>query len=297
MSISTARSESAHGKTTPWIPMQPESTLGEAWRQVHRALFMVGEVPMLWARAHADYRHLAFHYCQSTHALVSCAIDGQRPFRVGLRIPDSTLLILGESRSLLQQFSLSGRSLFEGRTWLLEHAEKLAGESARNEPVQQGRFDPHPLNEGAPYGVDLEAGLCEVDHAYRNSDSTLKRVLADIAPGTAVRIWPHHADIAALVELESDGDEALSVGIGMAPADERIANVYERHGEAYLYAAPWPPPKPETLPELTDGAWLTEGPLLAGLPLSEIMAAEVAAQGQLAERFLRAAYKASESLL
>ncbi|MEO0651579.1 MAG: hypothetical protein AAFZ65_12965, partial [Planctomycetota bacterium] len=239
-----------------------------------------------------------FTYCHSSHAFVSCRIPGARDFRVGLRMHDSTLLIMGDSRSVLQQFSMAGKSLFEARTWLLEHAEKLAGEPARNEAIEQGRFDPHPLSEGAPYGVDLDAAFREVDHAYSNVDNALRRVLADLAPGTAIRCWPHHADIAALVELEGGGEEATSIGLGLAPADERIQNVYERHGDAYFYAAPWPPPKSASLPELSVGTWLTEGPLLAALPLSAVTGlVNEKTQGEQVERFFREAYAASESLL
>ncbi|MEO0650568.1 MAG: hypothetical protein AAFZ65_07820, partial [Planctomycetota bacterium] len=90
MSINTARSETAHGKAAPWVRLHLEQKTGEAWRQIHRALFMAGEVPMLWAAFHKHYHHLAFTYCHSSHAFVSCRIPGARDFRVGLRMHDST---------------------------------------------------------------------------------------------------------------------------------------------------------------------------------------------------------------
>lgn len=247
---------------------------------------------MLWGQAMADHRHLATTYLHGPRALVGCRIRGDRDFHVGLRLASPALLVLDEKFAVLQQFELIGRTIFEGRTWLLETTEKLTGETARNEPLLEARLDAHPLMEGQPFGRGCEEGFVEVDRAYSNADSVLRRVLADIAPGTPVRCWPHHFDIAALVEIDGDGDEQCTVGLGMAPADDRL-------DRAYFYGSPWPgPAKSSELPALAHGAWLTDGPLLASLPVYAVAAAGPGAkQAVVAEEFLRSAYEGCERLL
>jgi len=247
---------------------------------------------MLWGQTMADHRHLATTYLHGPRALVGCRIRGDRDFHVGLRLSSPGFVVLDEKYAVLQTFDLVGRTIFDARTWLLEMSEKLAGEPARNDAKLESRLDAHPLMEGQPFGKGCEEGFVEVDRAYSNADAVLRRILGDIAPGTAVRCWPHHFDIAALVELDSDGDEAMTVGLGMAPADDR-------QDRAYFYGSPWPhPDSGGDLPHLAHGEWLTDGPPLAALPVYKVAdSGNGATQARIAEEFLRSAYEACEQLL
>ncbi|QDU66619.1 hypothetical protein [Engelhardtia mirabilis] len=276
----------------PWAELRPTEGRGEAWRQAHRAALVIGEVGMLWGQTMADHRHLATTYLHGPRALVGCRIRGERDFHVGLRLASPGFVVLDDKYAVLQTFDLVGRTIFEARKWLLERAEKLVGGPARNEAHLDARLDAHPLMEGAPFGRGCEEGFCEVDRAYSNADAVLRRILGDIAPGTAVRCWPHHFDIAALVELDSDGDEPMTIGLGMAPADDR-------QDRAYLYASPWPHPRAGTvLPPLAHGTWLEDGAPLAVLPIYKVAeAGSGALQARMAEEFLRSAYEACEQAL
>jgi hypothetical protein len=69
-----------------------------------------------------------------------------------------------------------------------------------------------------------------------------------------VRCWPHHFDVATLVELEAGhAESARSIGVGFSPGDESYA-------QPYWYVSPWPRPDPATLPQAPmPGHWHTQG--------------------------------------
>ncbi len=70
----------------------------------------------------------------------------------------------------------------------------------------------------------------------------------------AVRIWPHHFDLATLISIDSTGSENdRSIGVGFSPGD----GVFRA---PYLYVTPWPYPDKSSLcapPERM--RWHTEG--------------------------------------
>lgn len=68
-------------------------------------------------------------------------------------------------------------------------------------------------------------------------------------PGPA-RCWPHHFDIAIVIELE-DAASPRAIGIGLSPGDDYYA-------QPYFYLSPYPRPDTENLPALPPaGRWHT----------------------------------------
>ncbi len=67
-----------------------------------------------------------------------------------------------------------------------------------------------------------------------------------------IRCWPHHFDIATVIELEDPKKKnARSIGIGLSPGDDYYA-------QPYFYLSPYPRPDTESLPELpAGGRWHT----------------------------------------
>jgi hypothetical protein len=77
-----------------------------------------------------------------------------------------------------------------------------------------------------------------------------------------VRCWPHHFDIAMLLEL----DKKHSIGIGLSPGDEYYA-------QPYFYLSPVPKPDTGNLPALPPGGrWHTKDFFGAVAPANEILA-------------------------
>ena len=149
---------------------------------------------------------------------------------------------------------------------MFERAEKLAGESARNDLVRETRLDLHPITAGSPFGAGCEDGFAGVERAYANADAMLRCLAEQIGqPDAPVRCWPHHFDIAALFAYDADGEGRRTVGCGLSPAGDRC-------DRAYWYIGPYPSPEVASPPQMERGSWLTKGPLLAALPLVEVAA-------------------------
>lgn len=80
----------------------------------------------------------------------------------------------------------------------------------------------------------------------------LRKKYKRFKPGpTPTRCWPHHFDIATVIELE-EKKNARAIGIGLSPGDDYYA-------QPYFYLSPYPKPADlENLPELpTGGRWHT----------------------------------------
>jgi hypothetical protein len=110
-----------------------------------------------------------------------------------------------------------------------------------------------------------------------------------------VRCWPHHFDIATLIDVSRGASgEARTIGVGLSPGDAS-------YPEPYFYVTPWPAPADPALMALPGGgAWhragwfgavLTGSAIFAGADGSPSTRAEVVA------RFLDVAAGASFALL
>lgn len=145
----------------------------------------------------------------------------------------------------------------------------------------------HPVGEGAAFELPDVGALRELARYFHNAQMVLSQV-AEAHGGSEVRCWPHHFDVAILIELDAD----RSIGVGLSPGDETLA-------QPYIYVTPWPYPESDTsLPDLPIGRWNRDGWTGALLSGTEIAAtSESQAQLQAVEGFIEAALKASRSLL
>lgn len=64
-------------------------------------------------------------------------------------------------------------------------------------------------------------------------DEALRNVLSERKDATEIRIWPHHFDTGALIEVDEDNTGLIkSIGLGLSIPDNMINGFY-------LYASPW----------------------------------------------------------
>lgn len=112
-------------------------------------------------------------------------------------------------------------------------------------------------------------------HAYAQLE-----LIADRPDASPIRVWPHHFDIASLVQIDPpDAEGARSVGVGFSPGDAAFP-------DGYWYVNLWPAPQDIALPPLTLGAWHTDGWTGAVLTVRDMASAADAR----AEAFLRDAF-------
>lgn len=207
--------------------------------------------------------------------------------RIGLRIPDLTLALLGRDGQPSHSFPLNGRTEAEARDWLGRQMQALGLAANKLDDPLPYALPPHPLAQGSAYtSAALAAPLCELAAWYANGfcalGSIMQRLVARGLPAPEVRCWPHHFDLDCLTSIGNGGmGKTLSMGAGFSPGDR----YYE---EPYFYISVYPRPEVSALPRLPElGHWHMEDFLAAVAPASRIIALKDRQAGT--EAFLHAA--------
>jgi hypothetical protein len=86
----------------------------------------------------------------------------------------------------------------------------------------------HPVASGAPFAVRDRGAWAELARLLGGANAVLRAVAANAPSAAAVRLWPHHFDIATLIAPDSE----RSVGVGLAVPDALDAS-------GYWYVSPW----------------------------------------------------------
>ena len=194
-----------------------------------------------------DYSHTSLVWSEPQRALLLQRADAPpRPFQAGLRIEGLTLIFLAGDGQLFQSFPLSGRTLTEAYAFCQQAVQSLAGVRQPLTPPKEGP-SPHATNEGAPFDATAES-LAEVSALFSTANATLQRVRSAHHAREPVRCWPHHFDLATLIERAGQP----TIGAGMQPGD----STYET---PYYYVNIGSAPDPSALKPLRRGFWHTEG--------------------------------------
>lgn len=238
-----------------------------------------------------DTSHTAMSWHADLAALALREIPGPAPCRLALRVSDLTLLLLVPGGAAVSELALAKRTLRDAYGWA-SAAVKAHTRGARDAALTHPGYelDPHPL--AARGRFERDAGLPELALWYANAALALARFERETPGAGEVLCWPHHFDIASLVVLETDGDgDALrTVGVGLSPGDDSIA-------EPYWYVNHGPATERTELPPLSAGAWFTDGWIGAVLRGGALCAAgDARAQEARLEAFLASAVAASRAL-
>jgi len=223
----------------------PEPTeLAAARVLAHRAV----QWPARAARANLepvpDDSHTSLAWDPGMAALLGQPLEGG--VRVGLRVGVHELVFTKGSRT--EAFAMAGKSDAEAGNWLdgMLAAEGLKPASGTKLPYEM------PSTLFARPAVEAQglSTLAVWFAAGAELLEELRKKYKRFKPGpTPVRCWPHHFDIAMVVELEG----ARAIGIGLSPGDGYYA-------QPYFYLSPYPKPDSENLPQLPPGGrWHTKG--------------------------------------
>ncbi|HSS50774.1 MAG TPA: hypothetical protein VLX28_17685 [Thermoanaerobaculia bacterium] len=270
--------------------------LTDARLQLHWAAQAAAAVGKQLVPHQPDYSEQSFQWQPSPRAFAQGLVPGKRPFRAALRPAPAAVLLLDENGAALAELPLEGKTLDEAYEWTQIEVELLLGRHLETPLERPGEdFPAHPVSGGAPFSTTGGAGFTELGRYFANADRVL-RALADRNPGaSAVRCWPHHFDLAILIVLEpgAEAEKACSIGAGLSPGDEGMA-------EPYFYVLPWPaPPTTHALPPLAGGGrWQTAGWVGAVLEASRFTNAGTNGfQARRVEEFLESAVAGSRRLL
>jgi len=145
-------------------------------------------------------------------------------------------------------FALAGKTNGAAYAWLRE-AAAAAGLSPPDE-MAPPKEPPHEgIANGEPYPSEHAEAMVELARYFHITEPLLESARNGVSVSSPVRCWPHHFDLASLI----DRGEGRSVGVGMSPGDGSYA-------WPYFYVTPWPYPPADQLSRLSRGAhWHTTG--------------------------------------
>jgi hypothetical protein len=263
--------------------------LADARVQAHWAVQVLVGVASVSVEPVPDDSHTSLTWNRESLAFMTAPLQGTPGTRAGLRLPDLTLVVRDEGAPGGAEFPLAGHTLADGYAWM-EGAIGL--EEAL--PRRAEEMPDHPVGTGAVFDAD-PASLAELARWYGNADLVLQEVREGHAGASAVRVWPHHFDIATLITLDpkDDPEHARSIGVGMTPGDASYV-------QPYFYVLPWPAPPRDELPLLQGGGrWHREGWVGAVLAGDDLVGdgAAVNIQRKQTRAFLASAVRRSRNLL
>ena len=250
----------------------PATALADDRLQLHHAAQIAVSAAISYLAARPDDSHTALTWSAALAALVTEPITGARQLRIGVHVADLRLLALDERGETIRSFALNGRTIADAEAWLRATLAEAGFDETRFTSRKHYTIAAHPVASGAAFSM-------------RNRE--LEELARTTRGASAVRTWPHHFDIATLIELP--GAPRRTVGVGQSPGDDSYA-------EPYWYVGPYPYPPVDALPPLAGlGHWHTTGWVGAALPAS----AYVDAEDQRAEvaTFIDSAVGACRSLL
>jgi hypothetical protein len=264
--------------------------LREARLEAHYAAQWLARAARAFVTAHPDDGHTSLTWDDRLDGLETHPL--QSDLRLGLRVPDLTLLLGGPGGR--QSFPLDGRTDADARRWLGKQLGAHGLDAGKLDAPTPYDMPAHAVGRGGAYGAGkLADALAELAawlaNAQRSLGAVRERMTRRGLTASPVRCWPHHFDMATLTLLEGgDAEHARSVNAGFSPADEH----YE---EPYFYVSPHPYPDPAKLPPLPAlGHWHVRGFTAAIAPASRIVATKdrQAAAGEFLDAAVAAAVKA-----
>jgi hypothetical protein len=261
---------------------------------LHHAAQLVSAVGRSLLPPRSDDGQTAFEWSGEVQALVGEEAPGERPWRAALRPADLTLLVLDVPPEAAEAFLLAGRNLTDAFAWLRERARERGADAARLSRDVPYDVPPHAVARGAAFPPTPLPGFAELARCFADADRLFRSYVEGRPDASAVRCWPHHFDLGALLTLAPSADgPSPTVGFGLSPGDDAVP-------EPYLYVNLWPRPEPlpRSLPALpAGGRWNLEGWLGAILPVSALVETrDEKGQEARAREFLTGAVRAARTL-
>ncbi len=260
---------------TQWNQLsEPGDRLAAARLECHHAVQLNTRFARAFAQPKEDDSHTSLSWNFKHDALVGVEAAS---FRLGLRIADLTLLLLGANGGPISTFPLQSRTFTDATEWLAGYLRGAGLDPAPLANPIHFELEDHPLLHGGRFEARAHrAQLTDLAHCYANAASCLDAI------GQPVRCWPHHFDIAT--QLIEGG---RTIGVGFSPGDASYA-------QPYFYVTRWPYPDHTQLRPLRAGKWHTRGWTGAVLTVEEIL--RHAGQQALVNDFLREAIDLFQTL-
>ena len=276
-------------RSSGWRATKPDDAqlLTDARLQLHHAVQFGTAMGVSYLRGEADDSHTNLGWDAGLGALMARGVAGTRgTVAVGLRVEDLTLMVTRDG-SPVTMLPLDGLTIAAAADATLAQLSDEGLDTTKFTLTRHFDIPAHPVARGAAFDATDQAAFAEISGWFRNADLELQRIAKDVPGATAVRVWPHHFDIATLVTIGA----GASTGVGMVPGD----GYYD---EPYFYVNAYPQPQIDQLTDALagDGSWHTREWIGAVLPGSRVSGDAAAQQAQV-RAFLDASLKACRALV
>lgn len=242
----------------------PFEEISKARELAHEAIQLLASTGISYAQKREDDSHTNCEWSSSLKAFVGNVFGEKNDICLGLNIADFKLLLLKENWTIIEELYLKDKNLDEVLLWLKNNFEEQGLDQSKFALNKHYEIPVTTVYEGGNFLVENEQAFQELSDYFANADLILRSYISELTNATPVRCWPHHFDIATLLNV---GNEKLqSIGIGLSPGDSS-------NPEPYLYVTMWPYPNIEevSFPEIKVGNWNYEGWVGASLMVSEII--------------------------
>jgi hypothetical protein len=272
-----------------WRRLRPELAprLTDARLQVHHAAQLAAAIGISYLPAESDDSHTNLEWNERLSALVSRSA-GAAPTQLAVRLPPFELLTVvgGQPRA---SFALDGCTMAEAVSWVREQLAAGGLEPGSYTLPTHYVIPPHPVGESAPFDAHDDVAFGQLAAWYSDSARVLSALASSTPNASPVRCWPHHFDIATLIDVgPTNAGGRATVGLGMEPGDAYYA-------EPYFYASLYPSPSADAprAPLEGSGLWHTRDWVGAVLPGSRLTSADQRVQ---VDAFLASALRSGREL-
>jgi hypothetical protein len=276
------------GSTTrAWQPVRPEESthLSDSRLQLHHAVQLATAAGISFFPHEPDDSHNNLEWIPALTGLLSRVIPARTAFRIGVRPVDLTLLIVTENDQSVRRYRLHGSTIVEAKQWIRAQVASLGIDAARYTLKRRYEIPRHPVAMGDSFDASDNSSFEQLSKWFANGASILGSLGRSIHAGE-VRCWPHHFDIATLIQV----GRRRTIGVGLEPGD----NYYD---EPYFYVnmRPQPPAaQARSRPLWGHGTWHTSEWVGAVLPGSRLERAS--AQEQQVREFVDSAVSACRAM-
>jgi hypothetical protein len=269
-----------------WRPLdlRRATDLVDARLQLHHAAQLATALGISYLPAQPDDSHTNLEWIDAIGALASSPA-GSPALRLAARADPLAILVLDSRANVRATYLLDGRTVDDAAGWIRGQVAEYGLDGARYTLKRHYEIPSHPVDTGAAFRATTPALFEQLAIWYSNSAAALEAIVSATPGASPIRCWPHHFDIATLIEVAPGN----AINLGMDPGDD-----YWR--EPYFYASMSPPPDAAApRAELAgNGLWHTRDWIGAVLPASRIDSANQQAQ---VDAFIRSAMSACQGLL
>ena len=269
-----------------WRPVDPQrgTDLVDARLQLHHAAQLATALGISYLPAQPDDSHTNLEWIDAIGALASKPA-GSPAIRLAARAQPFAILVLDSGANVLATYLLDGRTVDDAARWIRGQLAEYGLDGARYTLKRHYEIPSHPVDAGAAFRATTPALFEQLASWYSNAAAALEQVVSAMPSASPVRCWPHHFDIATLIEVAP----GKTISLGMEPGDDYWS-------EPYFYASMSPRPDADVpRAELAgNGLWHTRDWIGAVLPASRIDAANQQTQ---VDEFIRSAVSAGQGLL